>query len=245
MSPAALPHAVPTQKTAIAAGIPAVSAVEPPTPVQETPNPILPGKEGRETREEDKPPEIPPRPHRDLPPPPPARRTPRPDGRRHHTADSFEHLKQSRDSSIHKRLSWNCGQQHSETTGTQNPVGHELRNRNSNKCLSSESVYSSSGVSSTGSLLLSADDCATYATDSPPPSFPLQTIVINGIDAYEDDPIQEEDEGSAADEETPQPVPVLKQKVVPCSTRVTIGQSQYIGPTPGSRIKIDISEVKI
>lgn len=79
-----------------------------------------------------------------------ARRTYRPE-RRHHTADSFEHLKNRRDPSIHKRLSWNLGQQQQQQS-TDAP----LRDRRVSKCLSSESVYSSSGVSSTGSLLLSS-----------------------------------------------------------------------------------------
>ncbi|OQR66458.1 hypothetical protein BIW11_14145, partial [Tropilaelaps mercedesae] len=283
--------------------IPAVSPVEPPTPVQETPNPILPlslaihtsppagqgGSSGTPTaganfdspagqpapadgRQKEEP-TPPPRPHRDLPPPPP-RRTPRTDGsgrlhpRRHHTADSFEHLKQSRDASIHKRLSWNCGQQLSDTAAgcpssarsvssahghgvashQQTMMAADLRSRN--QCLSSESVYSSSGVSSTGSLLLSGEDGAgglmgaplsnTGAPTGPDAHmgqhpFPQQTIVINGIDPFEDDPIQEEDEGSAA-EETPQPVPIVRAKP---------HQLDYIARQPGSRIKIDISEVKI
>lgn len=125
----------------------------------------------------------------------------------------------------------------------------DLRSRN--QCLSSESMYSSSGVSSTGSLLLSGEDGSggliggplgptgglialeSYLGQHP---FPQQTIVINGIDPFEDDPIQEEDEGSAA-EETPQPVPVIRAKPQ--------YQLEYIAGQPGSRIKIDISEVKI
>lgn len=79
-----------------------------------------------------------------------ARRTYRPE-RRHHTADSFEHLKNRRDPSIHKRLSWNLGQQQQQQS-----ADAPLRDRRVSKCLSSESVYSSSGVSSTGSLLLSS-----------------------------------------------------------------------------------------
>lgn len=68
-----------------------------------------------------------------------------------------------------------------------------------------ESMYSSSGVSSTGSLLLSGEDGSggliggplgptgglialeSYLGQHP---FPQQTIVINGIDPFEDDPIQ-------------------------------------------------------
>lgn len=66
-------------------------------------------------------------------------------------------------------------------------------------------MYSSSGVSSTGSLLLSGEDGSggliggplgptgglialeSYLGQHP---FPQQTIVINGIDPFEDDPIQ-------------------------------------------------------
>ncbi|XP_028967195.1 pleckstrin homology domain-containing family G member 5 [Galendromus occidentalis] len=188
------------------------------------------------------------RPCRDLPPPPP-RRAPRPDARRHHTADSFEHLKQSRDASIHKRLSWNCGQQHSETAvpsmvpggaarvTPQQQMVSDLRSRN--QCLSSESVYSSSGVSSTGSLLFSAaDEPAGANSASEGYAFPQQTIVINGIDPFEDDPIQEEDETSVADE-TPQPVPVGRHH--PQKTQ----RPGFNGGSQGTRIKIDISEVKI
>lgn len=79
-----------------------------------------------------------------------SRRAYRPE-RRHHTADSFEHLKNRRDPSIHKRLSWNLGQQQQQQSAEA-----PLRDRRVSKCLSSESVYSSSGVSSTGSLLLSS-----------------------------------------------------------------------------------------
>ncbi|XP_022667239.1 pleckstrin homology domain-containing family G member 5-like isoform X3 [Varroa destructor] len=306
-SAAESPRAATPRISSISVGvIPAMSPVEPPTPVQETPNPILPlplvayaspppGQQSgssstpstgansdssvsipvststTENRRKDDPTQLV-RPHRELPPPPP-RRTPRTDGsgrlhpRRHHTADSFEHLKQSRDASIHKRLSWNCGQQLSETAaGCPSSIrsgasvhGHgvsphqqaimaaDLRSRN--QCLSSESMYSSSGVSSTGSLLLSGEDGSggliggplgptgglialeSYLGQHP---FPQQTIVINGIDPFEDDPIQEEDEGSAA-EETPQPVPVIRAKPQ--------YQLEYIAGQPGSRIKIDISEV--
>ena len=53
-----------------------------------------------------------------------------------------------RDSSIQKRLSWNYGQ-HIPNNELQ------LKNKHVNKCLSSDSMRSSSGVSSTGSLHLS------------------------------------------------------------------------------------------
>ncbi|CAN7987000.1 unnamed protein product, partial [Ixodes hexagonus] len=86
-----------------------------------------------------------------------SRRAYRPE-RRHHTADSFEHLKNRRDPSIHKRLSWNLGQQQQQQHSADAPTdsGPPLRDRRVSRCLSSESVYSSSGVSSTGSLLLSS-----------------------------------------------------------------------------------------
>ena len=52
-------------------------------------------------------------------------------------------------------------------------------------------MYSSSGVSSTGSLLFSAADESIGGTTTPEGyAFPQQTIVINGIDPFEDDPIQ-------------------------------------------------------
>lgn len=95
----------------------------------------------------------------------------RPD-RRYHTADSIEHLKKEKDNSIHKRLSWNYGQ-HPHTCGYQPSCNHsgsghqcgqgtgsQLTTRpllfsHHPKCLSNESVYSSSGFSSTGSVALS------------------------------------------------------------------------------------------
>ncbi|XP_054164532.1 pleckstrin homology domain-containing family G member 5-like [Oppia nitens] len=83
--------------------------------------------------------------------------------RRYHTADSIEHLKKEKDSSIHKRLSWNYGQHnhnhnHNQTHGNKVIPSHCERilcNKHFNKCLSAESVYSSSGFSSTCSVPLS------------------------------------------------------------------------------------------
>lgn len=160
-----------------------------------------------------------------------SRRAYRPE-RRHHTADSFEHLKNQRDPSIHKRLSWNCGQQqHDPAAGSgaagrlcgQHPPDAFLKNKHVAKCLSSESVYSSSGVSSTGSLLFSsagsgdACDCccgdpsaATAAADDP-------RRLTNGGD-------DEAGQGSPAAGEGPH-------------------QRQTLG-APGECIKIDVSEVK-
>ncbi|CAG2161321.1 unnamed protein product [Oppiella nova] len=47
--------------------------------------------------------------------------------RRYHTADSIEHMKKEKDSSIHKRLSWNYGQQSGQTHG-------HFRHGNSQPC---------------------------------------------------------------------------------------------------------------
>ncbi|XP_075745988.1 uncharacterized protein LOC119182883 isoform X5 [Rhipicephalus microplus] len=153
-----------------------------------------------------------------------SRRTCRPE-RRHHTADSFEHLKNQRDPSIHKRLSWNCGQQHDASScvsGTSSRLVHTsdafLKNKHVAKCLSSESVYSSSGVSSTGSLLFSsagsgdACDCCCDATVVGPTDD--QKRLTNG------------------DEDEVQP-----------SSAEGHHQLKTLG-APGDCIKIDVSEVK-
>lgn len=115
------------------------------------------------------------------------KRTCRPD-RRYHTADSIEHLRKEKDSSIHKRLSWNYGQQQQELSalhqhhhigcpyhdheaavgGADGGSGHRLLHprpltaaQRTNKCLSSDSVYSSSGFSSTSSVPLSVGSVDT------------------------------------------------------------------------------------
>lgn len=111
------------------------------------------------------------------------KRTCRPD-RRYHTADSIEHMKKEKDNSIHKRLSWNYGQQsqaqqhccshhHSGTSGFIGGGGvvggsgtsclPQHSKQCAHHCLSCESVYSSSGFSSTGSVALSvgSTDCGT------------------------------------------------------------------------------------
>jgi len=87
------------------------------------------------------------------------------DARRYHTAGAIEDIKKQdvKDNSIQKRLSWNYGQHipNNELSLQQQsrlPVGGSTvtGGRNStNKCLSNESMHSSSGVSSTGSLHLS------------------------------------------------------------------------------------------
>ncbi|XP_059085132.1 pleckstrin homology domain-containing family G member 5-like isoform X3 [Tigriopus californicus] len=72
------------------------------------------------------------------------------DTRRYHTAGAIEDIKKQdvRDHTIQKRLSWNYGQ-HIPNNDLQ------LKNKNVGKCLSTDSMQSSSGVSSTGSLHLS------------------------------------------------------------------------------------------
>lgn len=81
--------------------------------------------------------------------------------RRYHTADSIENMKKEKDTSIHKRLSWNYGQQQQQGGMRGGGSGHErlLCNKHFSKCLSSESVYTSSGFSSTGSVPLSVNSC--------------------------------------------------------------------------------------
>jgi len=80
------------------------------------------------------------------------------ESRRYHTAGAIEDMKKQecRDASIHKRLSWNCGHQQGQQ---QPPVGRQTQalrgSRNAATCLSSDSVQSSSGVSSVNSLHLS------------------------------------------------------------------------------------------
>ncbi|XP_077531907.1 uncharacterized protein LOC144144358 isoform X10 [Haemaphysalis longicornis] len=160
-----------------------------------------------------------------------SRRACRPE-RRHHTADSFEHLKNQRDPSIHKRLSWNCGQQQHDPAASgggatgrlcgQHPPDTFLKNKHVAKCLSSESVYSSSGVSSTGSLLFSSagsgDACDCCCGDVPPSAAAAaddQRRLTNGGDG----------EAGAAAAEGPQ------------------HQRKMLG-APGECIKIDVSEVK-
>ncbi|XP_043201509.1 pleckstrin homology domain-containing family G member 5-like isoform X3 [Amphibalanus amphitrite] len=81
------------------------------------------------------------------------------ENRRYHTAGAIEDMKkqESRDASIQKRLSWNCGQQPApppqmarQTQALRGRGGH-----GGTGCLSSDSVHSSSGVSSVNSLHLS------------------------------------------------------------------------------------------
>jgi len=102
--------------------------------------------------------------------------------RRYHTADSIEHMKKEKDSSIHKRLSWNYGQQSGQTKTIPSHCERILCNKHFNKCLSSESVYSSSGFSSTGSVPLSVgssecEQCGVEILDH-----------IQEMDSYSDSP---------------------------------------------------------
>jgi pleckstrin domain-containing family G protein 5 len=87
--------------------------------------------------------------------------------RRYHTADSIESMKKEKDSSIHKRLSWNYGQQNQTHKAVPSHCERILCNKHFNKCLSSESVYSSSGFSSTGSVPLSvgSSECEQCGVD--------------------------------------------------------------------------------
>ncbi|RWS00727.1 pleckstriny domain-containing family G member 5-like protein, partial [Dinothrombium tinctorium] len=74
--------------------------------------------------------------------------------RRYHTADSIDNIKKDKDTSIHKRLSWNLGA--NQGNNSNNSANNRLLcNKHLIKCLSSDSVYTSSGFSSTESVTLS------------------------------------------------------------------------------------------
>jgi len=102
----------------------------------------------------------------------------RPDNRRYHTAGTIEDLKKqdSKDSSIHKRLSWN-----------QQPTipGNDLQLKTKqSKCLSTDSVQSSSGVSSNGSLHLSIGSEFEPLAQGPQPSSAMSgpsVVTIGGL----------------------------------------------------------------
>lgn len=102
----------------------------------------------------------------------------RPDNRRYHTAGTIEDLKKidNKDSSIHKRLSWN-----------QQPTipGNDLQLKTKqSKCLSTDSVQSSSGVSSNGSLHLSIGSEFEPLPQGPAPSTALSgssVVTIGGL----------------------------------------------------------------
>ncbi|XP_069690836.1 pleckstrin homology domain-containing family G member 5-like isoform X2 [Periplaneta americana] len=94
------------------------------------------------------------------------KRLTRTDNRRYHTAGAIDDIKKqdSRDASIHKRLSWNCGPGVQGTSSTNSELP-------ASKCVSTESVQSSSGVSSTGSAHYSGSlvgDMDLLELDGPP-----------------------------------------------------------------------------
>ena len=76
--------------------------------------------------------------------------------RRYHRADSIENYKKEKNNSIHKRLSWNYGQP--GMVKKQN-LQSLVCNKHLNKCLSSETVNSSSAFSSSGSVPFSMISC--------------------------------------------------------------------------------------
>lgn len=80
------------------------------------------------------------------------RRSSRSDTKRYLTADAIQELSkhEDKDTSIHKRLSWNCGTKDEELR--QNTLKNKVQSTDSIR-----SIHSSSGVSSTGSIHLSPD----------------------------------------------------------------------------------------
>ncbi len=83
--------------------------------------------------------------------------------RRYHTADAIQELRKDKDTSIHKRLSWNLG------NAVDISIDGERQGILKNKAFSNDSLRSmpsSSGVSSTGSLHLSPESeiCEEYET---------------------------------------------------------------------------------
>jgi hypothetical protein len=80
------------------------------------------------------------------------RRSSRTDAKRYLTADAIQELSkhEDKDTSIHKRLSWNCGTKDEDLR--QNTLKNKVQSTDSIR-----SIHSSSGVSSTGSLHLSPD----------------------------------------------------------------------------------------
>ncbi|CAG2109422.1 unnamed protein product, partial [Medioppia subpectinata] len=150
------------------------------------------------------------------------KRTGRGAERRYHTADSIEHMKKEKDSSIHKRLSWNYGQQ-SANKSIPSHCERILCNKHFNKCLSAESVYSSSGFSSTGSVPLSvgSSECEQC-----------------GVDIL--DHIQEMDSYSDSSTATPNHFDDQTSHQTDYDQRV----NSNVKDITESDIKIDISEVK-
>ncbi|XP_068251164.1 LOW QUALITY PROTEIN: uncharacterized protein [Palaemon carinicauda] len=81
-------------------------------------------------------------------------RTDRMDNRRYHTAGAIDDIKKqdTKDATIHKRLSWNYGQGPPPSRDLGNDQGKLGRHKHAVKSISCESMHSSSGVSSTSSL---------------------------------------------------------------------------------------------
>lgn len=135
--------------------------------------------------------------------------------RRYHTADSIENIKKEKDSSIHKRLSWNYGQ---HSTGSLCTYCEKAKNKYLSQCLSMESVHSSSGVSSNTSLHLSAGSMD-------------YDIGFEGSDILEEDPVET---GNTE---------IVNGGHCTCSSLSNSSELMTVGP-PGSNIKIDVSEVR-
>ncbi|XP_023227591.1 uncharacterized protein LOC111628101 [Centruroides sculpturatus] len=138
--------------------------------------------------------------------------------RRYHTADSIENIKKEKDSSIHKRLSWNYGQ---HSTGSLCTYCEKTKNKHLSQCLSMESVHSSSGVSSNTSLHLSAG-----------------SMDYDG--GFEGSDILEEDTDQADDAKE---LEMVNGGHCTCSALNNPAEKMTVGP-PGSNIKIDVSEVR-
>ncbi|XP_022246496.1 pleckstrin homology domain-containing family G member 5-like isoform X2 [Limulus polyphemus] len=88
------------------------------------------------------------------------------DDRRYHTTSSAEIRKREkeRDSRIHKRFSWNSSRHKAEVVGFEASDDGKLdKNTCSSKCLSSDSIYSSSGIESSNSSFYSVgeQECPT------------------------------------------------------------------------------------
>lgn len=157
--------------------------------------------------------------------------------KRYHTADSIENMKKEKDTSIHKRLSWNYGQQ-GQSQGNKAIPSHCERilcSKHCSKCLSSESVYSSSGFSSTGSVPFSVvssecEQCGLEILDhiEEQESSDSQTIIQSeGEDSIN---VMEKDDDNVGCSAKNTKSPTKKP------TQVNVNQD--------SNIKIDISEVR-
>lgn len=214
------------------------------------------------------------------------KRTYRPD-RRYHTADSIEHLKKEKDNSIHKRLSWNYGQHHCGHQHSCGQCAHHCAHQcsgnaasgnspllqprplasshNPNKCLSNESMYSSSGFSSTGSVPLSVcsndNGCCDHACCGNTACLEMQKC---HFDEEEEDEEGHTDIGpTCCDRDSALPLSPAMATIAASTTTATTtvpyhahtnsqcslesGSSSYDGNIfhqPPADIKIDVSEVK-